>query len=116
MNVNFDCIRSSIERENDNNIKVIGVTSSNSNGYSYYEYVVYNKIITFTIKLKSDTANNIDCIKYCDIIQKSDLDNELNKSPNLLKDKINNNIDKCIIKNNLNGCQFEKEECKKHIS
>lgn len=116
MDINFDCIRYFIEKENDNNVKVIGITHSDSNGYSNYEYVVYGKIITFTIKQKSDIANNIDCIKYCDIIKKSDLDSELNKSPNLLKDKLRDDGNKCVIKNNLNGCQFEKEKCKKNIS
>lgn len=116
MSVNFDCIRSFIEAEKDNDIKVKGFTPHNSNEYSYYEYVVYGKLIIFTVKLKSDTASKNDCIKYCDIIELSDLESELNKSPNLLKDKIKDNIGKCIIKNKLNGCDFEKEECKKNVS
>lgn len=113
MDINFDCIKSLIESKVNSFIEIKGFTYKN-NGYLNYECVIYNKLVIFQVKEKSNNINKNKCIDFCNIIDKDNLTTTMNLYPNLLKN-ILNDYDKCIIENNLKGCKFYKDDCFKNI-
>lgn len=108
MSINFDCVHSLIKEDKD--IIFSGTSSNGNNETEYYEYNIYGITITFSVRKKNIEASNNQCQKYCNIIDDGDFYTTLNTSAKKIKILLDN-IDKCIIKNKLNGCKFEKEEC-----
>ncbi|WP_295156446.1 hypothetical protein [uncultured Brachyspira sp.] len=109
MGINFDCIHSILENHQD--VEKPFQYPNNDNSIIYFEYIIYGNKITFPVKNKIPTS--MECEKYCHIIEESEFNFVLDENLNKLK-KILDNYDNCIIK--INGCDFEKEECKKNVS
>lgn len=112
MSINFDCIHSILK--NHQEVKNPHQYSSIDNLTIYYEYHIYGNTITFTVKNISKN-DNIECKKYCHIIEQSDFDTVLKEHPNKLKNILGDYND-CIIQNIVVGCEFKKEECFKNVN
>lgn len=111
MSINFDCIHSILKNHQD--VEKLYQYPSLDKLTIYYEYHIYGNTITFTVKNISKN-DDIECKKYCHIIEDSDFNTVLKENLNKLKNILENYND-CIIQNAIDGCKFEKEECfKKH--
>lgn len=107
MSIYFDCIHSILKNHQD--VEKPYKYFSRDNLTIYYEYHIYGNTITFTVKNISKN-DDIECKKYCHIIEDSDFNTVLKENLNKLKNILENYND-CIIQNAIDGCKFEKEEC-----
>lgn len=109
MFINFNCILSILEKSD--KVKLLYVSDSLDKTRKLYTFLIKGVEDSFTFSTRKDYRTK--CCKYCDIIQQSEITYILEEHSNSLKN-ILKEYNQCIIENELNGCQFEKEECFKN--